>query len=60
MFVFMNYGQEWRQHRRAFHQQMNPDVIPRYEPIQLKTSRQLLDLLLKSPHSLVGHLKLYD
>ena len=60
MFVLMNYGQEWRQHRRAFHQQMSPEVITQYEPIQLKASRKLLEHLLKSPHNVIGHLKLYD
>ncbi|TFK92448.1 cytochrome P450 [Polyporus arcularius HHB13444] len=57
LFALMNYGQEWRLHRRAFHQQMGADVITRYEPIELKTSRRLLKHLLRSPKDLEAHVK---
>ncbi|KAG2021095.1 O-methylsterigmatocystin oxidoreductase [Coprinopsis cinerea AmutBmut pab1-1] len=29
----MPYGTNWRQHRRTFHQFMNPNEVPRYRPI---------------------------
>ncbi|KAI0714200.1 cytochrome P450 [Cerioporus squamosus] len=57
LFVLMNYGQEWRQHRRAFHQQMSADIITRYEPIQLKASRRLLKDLLRAPKDPGAHLQ---
>ena len=59
MFILMNYGAEWRQHRRAFHQQMNSEVISQYEPIQLKGTRNLLRGVLHSPKDVGAHLKLY-
>ncbi|KAI0740350.1 cytochrome P450 98A3 [Earliella scabrosa] len=57
MFILMNYGAEWRQHRRAFHQQMNSEVISQYEPIQLKGTRNLLRGVLHSPKDVGAHLK---
>ncbi len=55
----MNYGSQWRQHRRAFHQQMNSEVVGRYEPIQLDGTRASLRNILESPQNLATHLKLY-
>ncbi|KAI0762207.1 cytochrome P450 [Fomes fomentarius] len=57
MFAFMNYGSEWRQHRRAFHQQMNSEVVGRYEPVQLDATRALLQRILSSPKDLAAHLR---
>ncbi|KAI0740352.1 cytochrome P450 98A3 [Earliella scabrosa] len=57
LFILMNYGAEWRQHRRAFHQQMTADVIPQYEPIQLKATRNLLRSVLHSPKDVGTHLR---
>ena len=58
MFVLKNYGADWRQHRRAFHQQMNSEAIRQYQPIQLKTTRNLLRSLLNDPTDLAANLKL--
>ncbi|RPD64516.1 cytochrome P450 98A3 [Lentinus tigrinus ALCF2SS1-7] len=57
LFILMNYGAEWRQHRRTFRQQMTPNLLTQYETIQLKTSHKLLRHLLESPTDLVAHLK---
>ncbi|KAI0808121.1 cytochrome P450 [Fomes fomentarius] len=57
MFAFMNYGSEWRQHRRAFHRHMNSEVVGRYEPIQLDVTRALLQKILRSPKELAAHLR---
>ena len=57
-FVLMNYGPEWRRHRRAFHSQMGPEVIHRYEEIQTEVSRNLLRALLESPQDLAVHIRL--
>ena len=55
----MNYGPEWRKHRRAFHQQMNSDAIAQYEPIQLPLTRKLLRRIFRAPKELKKHLSLY-
>lgn len=55
----MNYGPEWRTHRRAFHQQMNSEVIAKYEPLQTNATRDTLRRLLESPKDWDDHLKLY-
>ncbi|KAI0749864.1 cytochrome P450 98A3 [Daedaleopsis nitida] len=57
LFVLMNYGPEWRTHRRAFHQQMNAEVVGKYEPIQLNASRNMLRRILDSPKDWDSHLK---
>ncbi|KAI0742504.1 cytochrome P450 [Daedaleopsis nitida] len=51
MFFFMKYGPEWRIHHRAFHQEMNTEVVGKYEPIQVKVTRNLLRSLLDSPNN---------
>ncbi|EMD36559.1 hypothetical protein CERSUDRAFT_115592 [Gelatoporia subvermispora B] len=47
--AFMPYGPTWRQHRRSVHQYFNPESIRGFEPIQLKTARQLLGHLRREP-----------
>ncbi|OCH88086.1 cytochrome P450 [Obba rivulosa] len=47
--AFMPYGSAWRQHRRAVHQYFDSDSIRGYEPVQLKTARQLLGHLRREP-----------
>ncbi|TBU30135.1 cytochrome P450 [Dichomitus squalens] len=53
----MNYGAEWRQHRRAFHQVMNSDIVSDWQPVQLKATRNFLRSLLGSPDQLASHLQ---
>ena len=57
MFILMNYGAEWRQHRRAFHQHMNSEVVSQYQPIQHKATRQMLRSVLHSPKDIGAHLE---
>lgn len=59
MFTLMDYGPDWRQHRRAFHSQMNMGVVQRYEPAQLDVTRNLLRNILSSPQNLKKHIELY-
>ena len=54
----MGYGAEWRQHRRAFHRVFNQDVVADWQPVQLKSTRELLRKLLDSPDQLASHLQL--
>lgn len=48
-FAFMSYGPKWRMHRRSFHQYFKPDIIHRYQDIQLSEARAFLHRLLVTP-----------
>nr|VWP01592.1 Uncharacterized protein [Ganoderma boninense] len=52
MFVFKQYGLQWRQHRRTFHLSFGIDRVANYRPIQLNSARRLLTRLLTSPHDM--------
>ncbi|KAI1790237.1 cytochrome P450 [Ganoderma leucocontextum] len=56
LLVLMQYGKEWRRHRRAFHQSFHSDASAQYQPLQLQMTRRLLSRLLKSPKSIVQQL----
>ncbi|KAM5544308.1 hypothetical protein V8D89_001968 [Ganoderma adspersum] len=57
LFALMNYGQRWRQHRRAVHPTMTPDVVLQYQAFQLDAARNLLRLFLQDPQELSSHIK---
>ncbi|KAI0350719.1 cytochrome P450 [Trametes cingulata] len=57
IFVFKNYGPEWRKYRRVLHNVFVPSVITRYQPIQLQITRQLLRTLLDKPADFSGNIK---
>ncbi|KAI0372695.1 cytochrome P450 [Pilatotrama ljubarskyi] len=57
IFVFKNYGPEWRKYRRVLHNAFLPDVVSRYQPIQLQITHQLLRTLLDSPVDFSGNIK---
>ena len=52
LFILMNYGDQWRLHRRAFHQSFNENAVKQFQPVQLKSARKLLAALLHAPHEL--------
>ncbi|KAM5534500.1 hypothetical protein V8D89_011832 [Ganoderma adspersum] len=56
MLVLMQYGKEWRRHRRAFHQAFHSEAVAQYQPLQLQMTRRLLSRLLKSPKNIVQQL----
>lgn len=58
IFVLKNYGNQWRLHRRVFHQSFNSEAVENYQPIQLAYSRRLLSALLKSPNDFSAQVKL--
>ncbi|KAJ2912893.1 hypothetical protein MD484_g7522, partial [Candolleomyces efflorescens] len=41
-FGAMQYGAEWRQNRRAFHQYLNANAVPKYHPIMLEETKNFL------------------
>ncbi|KIJ26834.1 hypothetical protein M422DRAFT_191689 [Sphaerobolus stellatus SS14] len=45
----MVYGHRWRSHRQVFHQHFNLNMVPKYRPVQLKSTRSLLLRLLDTP-----------
>ncbi|KAH9852017.1 CyP450 monooxygenase [Lenzites betulinus] len=57
IFVFQNYTPRWRKYRRALKQSFVSDVIPRYFPTQLQTTRNLLRELLDTPANFSAHIK---
>ena len=54
----MNYGQRWRQHRRAVHPLMTPDVVRQYQVFLSDAARNLVRLILRDPQELGSHIKL--
>lgn len=59
IFVFKNYGLEWRRYRRAFHNQFLPAMVLGYQSIQRGVTHDLLRNLLESPERFSYHIKLY-
>lgn len=46
----MVYNDNWRAHRRLFHQHFRPDAVPTYHPKVTLQNRRMLDSLLDSPN----------
>ena len=57
LFPVMQYGRQWREHRRAFHHSFAIDRIVRHEPVQVNAARRFLVRLLTSPENAAEHLK---
>ena len=55
-FALMRYGPRWKEHRRVYHSHFNHSVTEHQE-IQLDISRELLNLLSKTPENYVGHIR---
>ncbi|EMD37511.1 hypothetical protein CERSUDRAFT_114152 [Gelatoporia subvermispora B] len=53
----MNYGQEWRAHRRLFYQYMNEQIVHTYDAHVRNGTRHLLKLLHRDPKAYVRHLR---
>ncbi|KAH9847609.1 CyP450 monooxygenase [Lenzites betulinus] len=57
ILVFQNYTARWRKYRKALKQSFVSDVIPRYFPTQLQTTRNLLRDMLDTPANFSAHIK---
>ncbi|KAH7922947.1 cytochrome P450 [Leucogyrophana mollusca] len=57
---FLHYGDEWRQHRRLFHQVLRPQAVCEYEPVQMRESYRLLANLLDDSQHYPAHLELHS
>ncbi|TBU24926.1 cytochrome P450, partial [Dichomitus squalens] len=56
-FLFMDYGDDWRERRRVFHQFFHSNASVGYRPRELKVARELLSRLLESPDDFMTHLR---
>ncbi|CAA7263105.1 unnamed protein product [Cyclocybe aegerita] len=57
--VFMDYGDEWRAHRKACQQLLNQDKTRSYETVYLRHVYKLLGRLLDAPEGFLHHNELF-
>ncbi|EKM77276.1 hypothetical protein AGABI1DRAFT_77728 [Agaricus bisporus var. burnettii JB137-S8] len=57
VFVFQRYGTWWRRHRRQFHDHFHPNIVYKYQPIQIDTARAFVRNLLESPEKFRYHIR---
>ena len=55
--IVLRYGQEWRTHRRVFHQELLPNAVVPYQPLQRQVANQLLLDLLEKPQDFFHHIE---
>ncbi|EXJ86782.1 hypothetical protein A1O3_03736 [Capronia epimyces CBS 606.96] len=58
--LFMQYGPEWRQLRKASHSLLNSTTATKYQPIQDFESKQLMIDLIESPERFYEHNRRYS
>lgn len=56
-FVFMGYGDHWRERRRIFHQHFHPTAALQYRPRAIRGARVLIQRLLETPDDFMMHLR---
>ncbi|KAF8641794.1 hypothetical protein AX16_009776 [Volvariella volvacea WC 439] len=54
---FMPYGDFWRKHRKLFHQEFHPAAIVRYQPHEIKATKDMLVRLLDDPDDFLEHFR---
>ena len=59
VFPLMQYGPQWRRHRRAFHLSFSSECVEDHRPIQLASARRLLSRLLASTRSIEENISMY-
>ncbi|EKM77271.1 hypothetical protein AGABI1DRAFT_77713 [Agaricus bisporus var. burnettii JB137-S8] len=57
IFAFQKYGTWWRRHRRQFHDHFHPNVVYKYQPIQVDSARGFVRDLLESPEKFRYHIR---
>ncbi|KAG2035024.1 cytochrome P450 [Suillus americanus] len=55
----LRYSDEWRLHRRIFHQSFRPEAVKDYLPIQLRKARQMLQAIIEAPEHFQDHIELF-
>ena len=58
-FAFMPYGAAWRKHRKIFHEHFHPNIVSKYQPIQVEAAKTFLRRLLASPDDFMDHTRQY-
>ncbi|EKM59173.1 uncharacterized protein PHACADRAFT_191492 [Phanerochaete carnosa HHB-10118-sp] len=56
-FALMPYGDSWREHRKVFHRQFQPNAICNYHAYMYKQARNMLGRLIAEPGALMRHLR---
>ncbi|KAI5988512.1 cytochrome P450 [Pisolithus albus] len=59
MTFVLEYGKEWKTHRRFFHLSLRNDVVDRYNDLHLNHARQLSENILRDHSNSFEHLDLY-
>ncbi|RXW14986.1 hypothetical protein EST38_g10872 [Candolleomyces aberdarensis] len=59
LFSLMEYGDDWRKHRRVFRQHFNPSALTEYRPIIQHQLSRFLAFLLDSPDKFHTHCETY-
>ncbi|KAF5333831.1 hypothetical protein D9758_017428 [Tetrapyrgos nigripes] len=54
---FMPYGNEWKENRKGFRQELNPRKVVHYRPSMISATEQLLRRLLDKPDDFMRHLR---
>ena len=57
-FVFLPYGNEWRDHRWVFNQEMKSEAAMKYRPAQMVKAHDLLRRLIATPSLFSDHVKM--
>ncbi|KAF6751123.1 cytochrome P450 98A3 [Ephemerocybe angulata] len=58
-FGVIPYGTRWREHRRAFHQQLNQNAVRRFHPLMQEERSLLLRRLQDTPENWTKHLLMF-
>ncbi|KAG7087458.1 hypothetical protein E1B28_013424 [Marasmius oreades] len=60
MFSLMEYSDQWRLHRKTFHQSFHPRSLSEYHDIQRRRTAQLVKKLLTSPNDFFQHVRMHS
>ncbi|KAF7354308.1 Cytochrome P450 [Mycena venus] len=55
--AFMNPGDEWRSHRKLFHEALNRSAAKQFHPQQIAAVHEVLRRCLHNPHDIMGHFR---
>ncbi|KAI6042932.1 cytochrome P450 [Pisolithus marmoratus] len=57
--AFLEYGSEWKTHRKLLHLSLRHDTVDRYQELHLRGARQLLENIQRDSKGFYGHFDLY-
>ncbi|KAF7368174.1 Cytochrome P450 [Mycena venus] len=56
-FPFIDYGDEWRSHRKLFHQAFNLSAAKQFHPQETAAVHEVLRRFLQNPHDIMGNFR---